>query len=94
MHPPVTVSSIQLVPVRPTDGLVAFATFVLDGKYSVAHVAIRTRLDGGLRITFPTKILRTGKELPCFLPTSSEISRAIEEAVLAKYEALTQRYAE
>ena len=50
------VTEIEFIPIKPTAGLIGFASFVLDEKYFVSSVAIYTRLDGsGLRIVYPSK---------------------------------------
>ena len=52
----VKLSEIQVIPVKPRDGLIGFVSFVLDEKYYVSSVAIYTRLDGsGYRLTYPAK---------------------------------------
>jgi len=87
MNPP-EVSDIQIVPVKPNLGVVAFVTAVFDRRYRVGHIAIHTRPTGGFRITFPSKVLRTGIELPCFCPLDRETGRIIEEAIISRFEAL------
>ena len=50
--PTLTVDEIEIYPVRPRGGLVAFASFVLNGAVFVGNVGIHTRPDGsGYRLT-------------------------------------------
>lgn len=52
----ISLSEIQILPVKPQNGLVAFASFVLNKSFYMGSVAIHSRLDGkGYRLTFPTK---------------------------------------
>jgi stage V sporulation protein G len=51
------VSEIEIIFIKPRNGLIGFASFVLDEKYYVSSVAIYTRLNnsGGYRLVYPTK---------------------------------------
>lgn len=77
------VSEVQIIPVRPVDGLVAFATCLLDGKYFLGSIGIYTKLKGGFRITFPTKKFGSGS-CSIFNPITAESCMAITEAVTIK----------
>ncbi len=83
-----SVTEISITPIRPRDGLTAFASFVLDDKYFVAGVAIFTKLSGGFRLVFPTrKIGQTNLNL--FNPIKREVGEIIERKVS---EELTKLY--
>jgi len=73
------------VPVKPNNGLVGFASFVLGGALYCGSVAIMTRPAGGFRLVYPTKQL-AGRELHIFYPINGSAGRLIEEVVIAKYE--------
>ncbi len=78
---PTKISEIQFVPVKPRDGHVGFVSFVIDGKFWIGSVAVYTRLDGtGYRLVYPTRKVGE-KNLNTFHPISSEVGRAMEEAV-------------
>ena len=78
------ISEIQIVPVKPQEGLIAFASFVLDEKYYVGSVAIFTRLNSeGFRLVYPAKKVGD-KNINLFYPINSETGKAIEEAVSEK----------
>lgn len=77
------VKEIQIVPVKPNNGLIGFCSFVLlDGIYC-SSIAIFTRLQGGYRLVYPTKIVN-GKEMHVFHPIDQELGKQIEEAVNRK----------
>ncbi|MBI2063148.1 MAG: septation protein SpoVG family protein [Candidatus Yanofskybacteria bacterium] len=79
-----SISEIQISPVKPKDGLIAFASFVLDGKYYVGSVAIFTRLGkSGYRLVYPAKKLGE-KNLNFFHPISQEAGKSIEDAITEK----------
>ncbi len=79
------ISEIEIEPVKPQSGLVAFASFVLNDWLYCGSVAIMTRLDGSYRLCFPTRKLSSG-EISVFHPINKAVERAISRAVLAKYE--------
>lgn len=84
MKQEVRVSEIQVIPVKPREGLIAFASFVLDQKYYVGSVAIYTRLNGaGYRLVYPTK--KVGEtNIAIFHPIDPITGKGIEEKVSRK----------
>jgi stage V sporulation protein G len=82
------ISEIQVIPVKPKEGLIGFASFVLDEKYYVSSVAIYTRLDRpGYRLVYPTKKVGE-RNINIFHPINSEAGKIIEEAVIKKVDEL------
>lgn len=78
----ITISEIELVPVRAKEGLTFFASCVLDGKYFVGNLAVFTLRDGsGFRVVYPTKVLRNGSQIPIFYPVDKSISAEIQRAI-------------
>lgn len=80
------VTDVQITPIKPRDGLVAFANVVLDNSIHLGFIGIHTKLDGsGYRLTYPTK--KAGvKDLNIYYPINKEMSKLIERAVIAKAE--------
>lgn len=93
MNPPILkVSEIEVIPVKPREGLIGFASFVLDEKYYVSSVAIYTRLDGsGYRLVYPTKKVGE-RNINVFHPINAEVGKAIDEAVIYKVNELFDEY--
>ena len=84
MSQAIQISEIQIIPVKPQDGLIAFASFLLDEKYYVGSVGVFTRLNGeGFRLAYPTKKFGE-KSLNLFYPISASVGREIEEKVSQK----------
>lgn len=79
------ISEIEITPVRPHGGLVAFASFVLYGAIRCSSVGIMTRLDGSYRLTFPTKKIGMNS-FGIFYPIDKDTGDEIQEAVISKYE--------
>jgi len=84
MRDEVTISEIQVIPVKPKDGLIGFASFVLDERYYVGSVAIYTRLTmSGFRLVYPTKKVAE-KNIAIFYPINAVVGKRIEEEVSIK----------
>lgn len=83
------ISEIEIVPVRPQGGLVAFASFTLCGVVSCSSVAIMTRPNGGYRLVYPTKKVGN-RAISIFYPITHKVGSAIEEEVIKKYEEVTK----
>ncbi len=79
------ISEINVSPVKPHNGLVAFANFVLDDGLYCGSVGIMTRPTGGFRLVYPTRQV-AGRQLNIFYPISNELGSLIERAVVARYE--------
>lgn len=78
------ITEVNIMPVKPQNGLVAFASVVLDNSLYLGSIGIYSRLDGtGYRITYPTKKL-ADRNLNIFHPISKDAGKQIEQAVLAK----------
>jgi DNA-binding cell septation regulator SpoVG len=83
------ISEIQITPVKPQDGLIAFASFVIDKRLYICNVAIYTSGNGrGYRLVYPAKKLFDGQYIKFVHPIDKATGDAIEIAVIAKYEGL------
>jgi stage V sporulation protein G len=79
------ISEIQIIPVKPQNGLIAFVSFVLDGNLYLGSVGVVTRPNGGYRLTYPTK--KVGfKDINIFHPINRGFAEAIEKEVLKELE--------
>ncbi|MFA6533170.1 MAG: septation protein SpoVG family protein [Patescibacteria group bacterium] len=82
------ITEIQIIPIKPKDGLVAFGSLVLDDCLYLGSIGIYQKLDGsGYRITYPTKKIGE-KNINIYHPINQEASRVIEMAIIAKAEEL------
>jgi stage V sporulation protein G len=85
------VSEVNITPVKPSGGLVAFASCVIDGQLYIGSLGVHKRLDGnGYRITYPTKKLGS-RQLNYYYPISKIAGNAIEQAVSEKCIELFER---
>lgn len=78
------ITEIQITPIKPRDGLVAFASIVLENRLYLGSIGVHTRLNGlGYRITYPTKKIGE-KSLNIYHPINKELSKVIEDAIVSK----------
>ena len=75
------VTEIEIIPIKPQKGLLAFANFVIDEKFYMSSVAIHSKLDGsGYRITYPKK-----KAFDLFYPINKKTSKIVENAIINEF---------
>ena len=87
-----TISEINIYPVRPNNGLVGFVSFLYDGCLSVNSVAIHDDIkNGGYRLVYPSKVLKSGRTVTEVYPINSETEKQIKDAVVEKFNALMSR---
>lgn len=70
------ISEINIVPIKPKFGHVAFASFILFESLYISSVAVYTRPYGGIRLVYPRK-----KNLDVCHPIKHELGVLIEEAI-------------
>src|SRR5262249_39007597 len=77
-----SISEIEVQPVRANRGLIAFASCVINNQFFLGSIAIHTKLDGsGLRLVFPAKTLANGKSIPIFYPITKEVGGLFLESI-------------
>lgn len=84
-------SEIQIIPIKPQNGLVAFASFILDGNLYLGSIGIMTRPNGGYRLVYPTKKI-ADRNLNIFYPISRGFALAIEQEVVKQFEDVMKKY--
>lgn len=74
------ISEVQIDFIKPNNGLIGFASFVVDGSFYISSIAIHTKLSGdGYRLTYPSK----GSFTICH-PINKRASLEIEAAIFRK----------
>jgi len=83
----IVISEVQIVPVKPRDGLVAFASCVINESLYIGNIAIYTSptRPEGFRLVYPAKILPNGKDINCVYPINKQTGDLIEKEVINKY---------
>lgn len=81
-----TITEIQITPIKPNNGLVAFGSCVLDNSIYLGSIGIHRKLNNsGFRLTYPTKKIGD-KDINIYHPINKQASKKIEQAILAKAE--------
>ena len=78
-------SEIQIIPVKAQNGLVAFASFVLDDSLYLGSIGIITRPKGGYRLLYPSKKVGA-RNINIFHPINKGFAESIEKEVIGKFE--------
>lgn len=84
-------SEIQIIPIKPQNGLVAFASLVLNESIYLGSIGIMTRPNGGYRLVYPTKKI-ADRSLNIFYPINKEIAQLIENEVVKQLEDVMNKY--
>jgi len=80
------ITEIQIIPIKPREGLVAFASIVVENSLYLGSIGVYTRIDDtGYRITYPTKKIGN-KNINIYHPINKETGKAIEEAIISEAE--------
>jgi len=87
---PLLVSEVQIFPVKPRDGLVAFASFIINRQLYIGNIGVHTRPCGGYRLVFPGKTLPNGKVIQCLHPITCEAGAIFLRAITHKFEAISK----
>ena len=85
------ISEVQIIPIKAKDGLIAFASLVINRDIYLSSIAIHLKADGsGYRLTYPTKQVGS-KQITLFHPINKEASKSIEEAIIRKIKEVIER---
>ena len=84
-HPALTVSEvkIRLLDESP-DGLLGWASCVINNSLFLNNIAIRRGRDGDLLLIFPAKKSRKDQKYFFFNPISRDAKRILDEAILGR----------
>ena len=83
----IEISEIQVIPMKPKEGLVAFASCVINNAFYIGSVAVYSSpsTQSGFRLSYPVKILPNGKEIHCVHPINKEAGEAILKEIIKKF---------
>lgn len=84
------ITEIQVKPIKPKNGLIAFASVVLDNSIYLGSIGLMTRLNGGYRLTYPTKQVGSVM-LDIFYPINKQFAENLENIVIEQYKKITQK---
>ena len=85
-------SEVQVVPIKPNNGLVGFASVLFNNSLYLGSIGIYTRPEGGYRLTYPTRKAGT-TNINVFYPIRKEVAVFLERVIIGKFEEVTKSYA-
>ncbi len=90
----IEISEIQVVPIKPLNGLLGFASCVINNQFYVGNIAIYTSPNSsmGFRLVFPNKRLNSGQFVDCFHPVNKVAEEIVSEAIINKFTQLMDNF--
>jgi stage V sporulation protein G len=78
------ISEVNIILIKPKDGLIGFASAVVEDALYIGSIGIHQKLNGnGYRLTYPTK--QAGiQRADIFYPINNAAGKAIEAAIFNK----------
>ncbi len=88
------ISEIQIVPIKPQNGLVGFATAIINEQFKIGNLAVYSapRSPLGFRLVFPQKKLASGQVVDCFHPITKEAEQQVTSAIVRRYLGLMDNF--
>lgn len=89
----IEISEIQIIPVKPREGLIGFASCVINNAIYIGNIAVYTSpsTQSGFRLVYPVKILPNGKEIHCVHPINREAGEFISKAIVGKFKDIVSK---
>ncbi|NQS89684.1 septation protein SpoVG family protein [Patescibacteria group bacterium] len=83
----IVIAEIQIIPVKPKDGLVAFASCVINNQFYLGNIAIYTSLSSpdGFRLVYPSRMLTNGKHIAITYPINKKTGFTIQKRIVEEY---------
>ena len=82
---PIHLTEIEIIPIKPINGLLGFASFVINEQFYVGNVGIHSKPCGNIRLLYPEKILPNGKVVSSFHPITKDAGIEITRQITLKY---------
>lgn len=79
------VTDVQIIPIKPKDGLVGFASFIFNDSFYFGSIGIYTRPQGGFRLSYPTRKI-SNQNISIFHPINKDVASLIDQAIIGKFE--------
>ncbi len=87
----IRISNVKLrIVENGVDGLVAWASCLIDDAILLNNIAIRRGRDGSLFLTYPAKRSQGGDKYHYFNPISVKAAQAVQDALLSRLAALAK----
>jgi len=81
------ISEIELTPIKFKDGLVAFASCVINNQFYLGNLAVYSSPSApdGFRLVYPSRVLNNGKQLNIVHPITKEVGLVIQKQIVEQY---------
>ena len=82
---PFSLGEVEIFPLKPVGGMVAWASLVLNHSLYLGSIGVHTRPQGGLlRLVYPERILPNGRKVHVFHPINRQTGDLFEQAITEK----------
>ncbi len=82
-----SISEVEVAPIRPRDGLLAFCSVLIGEQLFIGGIALHSAPPPRhYRLTYPARSIPTGQRIRFVYPITRALGDAIEQAVIQKYE--------
>ena len=88
---PFDISEVELLPLKPVGGMVAWASMLVNQSLYLGSIGVHIRPGGGVRLVYPQRTLPNGKTISLFHPTNRHTGDLFESVVEAKLTVLTSK---
>ena len=87
------ITEINITPIRPRNGLVAFSSFILNNNLYVGNVGIFTSPSSpdGFRLVYPYRVLGNGQKIDTVFPITKDFGYDIQRVVVEEYKRLINK---
>ncbi len=89
----IQISEIQIIPIKPREGLVAFASCIINNFLYIGSIGIYTSPSkpGSFRLVYPSKTLPNGKAVSCVHPINKKSGEFISIEIIEKYKEIMSK---
>ena len=85
----IEISEVEIIPVKPKDGIFAFVSCIVDKKFYFSSIAIKSERDGKFKLSFPAKKLND-RNIHYYYPLNREVYAQMLAAFLPAIETLIE----
>lgn len=86
----IVLSEINILPIKPNNGLVAIGSVVINNCLFLGSIGVHIKPNGRYRILFPTKKIGN-RDIHIYHPINRMTGNAIEKAIVEKCEVILER---
>lgn len=89
----IQISEVEIFPIKPREGHVAFGSCVVNNAIYLGNIAIYTSpsCPDRYRLVYPDKILPNGKRIHCAHPINKVAGEIISKAIIGKFKELVSK---